>query len=177
MNHVITEGIGLDAVIKSIQEDLYPQLSQRWSTIDMYGRAYRNKTTDSEKLEWHTGSGDFTDVYFNDRVNGTVFFLEEDNHNTQDEVVFQTDVKVIAMLNLKELFGNTTRKDAEAQRDLVDLLRNLSDSRYTVEGISKGVDAVFSGESRNQLRYMDMHPKHCFSVNISLTYYLNDKCS
>lgn len=174
MNHVLTGMIGLDAEISRIQNDLYNVLP--WSNVDMYGRAYRNKTVDDEKLEWYIGSGEYKDVYFNDAVNGTIFFLDEENHTTSDEMVFQTDVQIIAMLDLESLFENSTRKDAEAQRDLVEALRKVSFERYEITGISKGVDAVFSGESRKQLRYMDIHPKHCFSVNVKLTYYLTDKC-
>lgn len=176
MNNVVSNSIGLDAVISRIQTDLYGELTSRWSNIDMYGRAYRNKTKEGEKLEFYTGSGEFRDVYYNDRVNGTVFFLDDESHTTQDEMVFQTDVKVIAMLNLEDLLGNDIRKDAQVQRDLVEALRKINDENFTISGISKGVDAVFAGESREGLKYLDMHPKHCFSVNVTLTYYLTDKC-
>jgi hypothetical protein len=176
MNNVVSDSIGLDAVISRIQTDLFAKLTEVWGSIDMYGRAYRNQTAGGEKLEWYTGEGESQDVYYNDNVKGTVFFLDQENHSTQDEMVFQTDVKVIAMLNLEDIYGNTTRKDSEAQRTMVEALREINYENFTIDGISKGVDAVFSGESKEGLKYLDMYPKHCFSVNVTLTYYLTDNC-
>ena len=73
--------------------------------------------------------------------------------------------------------GDYERLDAKAQRDAIEILRELSYGKYEIGTIDKGVDFVFTGYTTLGIRFNDMHPLHCFSVNIDINYYLTDKCS
>lgn len=179
MNNTITTTVGIDTVIQSIQTELYDSLVIDWvDSIDAYGRVYKNINADNETTpQWYKGSDEYKDVYYNDSYACNYIFIDDDNHNTEDEVVFTTNVKVVFMVDLSRILPlEQGRADMVAQNKVVELLRENALGRFTVTGITKGLRNVFSGFKTDSIRFSDIHPFHCFSVNISLNYYLTEKC-
>lgn len=181
MLHLRANPLGIDSEIQSIQTDLYNALIDTWiNKLQGYGRIYKDADGDSDtpKPFWFEDGIDYTEVYFDDKFAGTFFFIDDDNHNTEDSFNFSAEVKCVFMLNLREIFSEEQddRADAKAQRDAIHTLRELSHGKFEITGIQKGLQNVLSGLDVSQVGFEDMHPKHCFSVNFTLNYYFDNEC-
>jgi hypothetical protein len=179
MNNTISTTIGIDTVIQSIQTDLYNELTAQWEgSVDGYGRVYKNiDANGSLKPEWYLGNNEYKDVYYNDAFACSYMFIDDDNHTTEDEVVFNTPVKVVFMMDLERVKPEESgRADVIAQNDVIEVLRNFAFERFSITGITKGIRNVFRGFETKGIKFSDIHPYHCFSVDIQLSYYLTDKC-
>lgn len=179
MNYTRTSTVGIDTVVQSIQNDVYSNLVLKWgSEIDGYGRVYKNKNSDGEiKPEYYLGEKEYKQVYHNDGIIATFFFVDSGSHKTEDEYVYTTDSKFVFMVNLEKAFvGDTDRSDEKAHRDVLEILRNVAHERFTITGVEKGVDNVLSEFDTKGIKFHDIHPYHCFSVDMNLSYYITDKC-
>ncbi len=178
MNYLKTSAIGIDAVIKRIQTILYDTLIVDWvDNIDGYGRIYKNQQDDSFIPEFYVGNGQYKDTYYDDEKACTFCFIEEDEHSSTDELVFIAPVKCVFMVNLEKIFPlDVERSDTEAQRDVTVILRDSSNEQYQLQSIQKGIENVFSGFEVEQIKFSNIHPYHCFSINVDLSYYITEKC-
>lgn len=179
-NNLLTTPLGLDAEVQKIQTPLYAGLSSRWSgTLEGFGKSYKNEQKEGgTKLEWwNTSENDYQDVYFDDSSSDSTFFFIDDNSDTTtDEVVYTANLKCVFMMNLENIYpGIAGRQDAQAHRDAIETLRDVS-KKFKVTGIEKTIDAVFSGIDTDKIKFNDIQPLHCFAVLIELNYYLTDKC-
>lgn len=176
-----TNPIGIDIEIQSIQSDLYTALIALWvDKLDGYGRIYKDFDKEDDKLKpyWYTGEAQYKEVYFNDKLSGNFSFMDDEDHKTEDEFKFTSIVKIVFMLNLKEIFPlDTDRADSKAQRDVVNVLRELSFGKFSIVGIEKGIRNVFRGMDFSSIKFEDQQPLHCFSVNIKLSYHLDEGCT
>jgi len=174
MNHIRTSAVGIDAAIQSVQIALYDNLN--WtSKVDGYGRVYKNVKNDVVIPEVYIGKNEYKDAYYNDSMDCTFFFVDDDSHVSEDEFVFKSKVKCIFMVNLKNIYGNTDeRLDSNAQIDVVSILRDFN--YVDILGIEKGFKNVFSGMDTDSIKFVDIHPNHCFAINFDLSYYLTEKC-
>lgn len=176
MNFTTTSTIGIDTVIQSIQTELYASLISRWvDDIDGYGRVYVNKGDNGFIAQYYIAENDYKDVYYNDEKSGNFFFLTDKQSTTEDEYVYQNNTKIVFMLNLEKVVGSG-RQDELVRRDVIELLRNISYNRFTINGIDTGVEDVFRGLNSDKVNKADINPLHTFSVNVSINYYLTDKC-
>ncbi len=179
MNYLKASVIGLDAVIQRIQTELYDTLKVEWlDSIDAYGRIYKNTDKEGNFIpEFYVGGGEYKSSYYNDEKACTFFFIEDDTHPTEDELVFVAPVKCVFMVNLAKLFPTSTdRDDLEAQRDVMSILRNKSFEEFQITGIEKGLSNIFTGLETKGIKFSDIHPYNSFSINIDLSYYITDKC-
>ncbi len=181
MNNILTSPIGIDAEIQSVQTDLYTLLIARWvNSLDAYGRVYKNKDKNDDTVypQYINEDKSKSDVYYNDDFAGTFFFIDDDNHKSEDGFIFTSIVKCVFMVDLKKILSvSVDRADSEAQRDVVEFLRELSPGKFDIVEVQKGISNVFSGFNQEKIKDMDIQPFHCFSVNIKLSYNINDKCS
>lgn len=175
MNNTLTSPYGIDVDIQDIQVRLYEALSLKWGgDIDGYGRVYRNLNNEgSYDPDWYVGANEYKSVKYNDDFSCLFTFIDSNNHSTSDEYLFNTDVKVVFMVDLDRIFsGETDRVDSKAHLEVLEILRSYSFNRFSINGIEKGVKNVFSGFKTSDIQFTDIHPYHCFSVNIKLNYYL-----
>ena len=174
MNYKLDSTLSIDTVIQSVQNDLYNSLSIMWQgELNGYGRVHKN----GDKAEWYSGDGEYEDVYYNDEYSGNFFFIDSDSHNTDDEYVFTSDVKCVFMVNLNEILPNDAiRQDVKAQNQVVELLRKIADQRYTITGVDKDLSSIFRGLDSSVIAFENIHPTHCFAVNLKLNYYITDEC-
>lgn len=179
MNNTVTTTVGIDTAIKSLQTTIYDALTVAWGgNIDSYGRVYRNMTNDgSVNPRWFFGSKDYTDVYYNDEFSCVFCFIDSENHTTQDEFVYESDVRVVFMVDLERIMPTETdRGDMEAQLDVVNIIKRSYDGNYKVKGIVKGLRNVFKGFDTSNIKFTDMQPYHCFGIDLKLYYYITEKC-
>lgn len=180
-NNTLPTAIGLDKSVQRLQTHLFDFLSQRWSgDIDVFGRAYRNLDKKEDYvLEWFNGDkNDYEDVYYNDSSSDAVlFFIDSKSETTDDRVSYLADMKLVVMCDISKILPPTSsskRRDEEAHRDLVEAIRDSGST--TIEGIEKDMDTIFSGISTKDIKFNNIHPKHCFAVLLKVNYYLTDKC-
>lgn len=179
MNFVRTSVVGIDTVIQSVQTELYNSLVSQWvNNIDGYGRVYKNINGDGDVIpEFYVGKGEYKEAYYNDDKACTFMFIETDNHVSEDQFVYSNEVKCVFMVNLDKVYQNTTeRLDEFARRDVISILREASYEQFEITGIEKGINNVFSGFETKGIKFSDIHPYHCFSVKLNLSYYITDKC-
>lgn len=180
-NNRRTNAVGLDSSIQRVQDRVYDFLSGRWSgRLEGYGRAYKNIDKKGEfTYEWYSSTKkDYEDVYYNDSSEDVVFFfVESGTAQTEDNLSFNQDVKMITMCNLKQIVSNVTseRMDQEVHRDVVEGLRSANVTQ--INNVDTDIDTIFSGVQTKGIEFGNIHPLHCFSVTFSVNYYLNDKCN
>lgn len=179
MNFVSPYNVGIDNVINSVQTELYNLLIARWvDDINGYGRIYKNEDSQGKVTpKRHISEGDYEDVFFDDNFSGNFFFMDNDTHNSDDNLVYNAEVKCVFMVDLKKiLLDDTGRPDEIAHRDVIEFLRTISDERYTIKRVEKGVDTIFVGIDKSSIKVVDLNPLHIFAVVLDLNYYLTDKC-
>ena len=178
MNNLLTSAYGIDVAINDLQKDLYSGVTSAWSgDIEGYGRVHKKIKDDKTFPEYYKGDGQYKDVYYDDKLGAGFFFIVGDDDSTEDEMLFISKVKCVFMMNLERAYpSDDERSDIKAQRLVVSLLREYDYHGYVVTGISKTVSNIFSGFDTSKINTADVHPAHCFSINIDLSYYLTDKC-
>lgn len=180
MNYTTSIDVGIDTVINSIKNELYTLLQDRWSgEIDAYGRVYKNVDGQGKIVpEVPLDNNDLTSAFYNDQKAGVYFFIDSDTQSTEDEIVYTNEVKVTFMVDLTRILPNEPyRPDELARRDVVEFLRSISDERYGIVRVEKGIRSVFRDFDIDSIPFNDISPNHVFSVVIDLNYYLTDKCS
>lgn len=177
MNNTLSETYQIDTVLQGIQTPLYDSLIATWNTdkLDAYGRVYKNLTEQGDYVPevYNSVNKKYEEVYYNNQ--SCFFFIDDENHSTQDQHEYQTDVKIAFMVNLSDVKASTERVDSDVQRDAISAIRNLY-SDFTITGIEKGIDNVFRGFKTIGIKWNDMQPLHVFAIVGELKYIVNDKC-
>ena len=175
MNNLRTNTSGQDCVIKSLQTDIYNELSKQFDNVEGYGRVYRNNTDNGVIPEVFISGDDYGEVFLNDTQDVTFSFITSENHSTNDGQLYITEVKAVFWFNLEKL-DFEQRNDSEAQRIVSVILNDLIRGNEISE-IQTGLSNIFNGFNIDDLKYTDMQPYHCFSINFDIQYYLTKKCS
>ena len=174
---------GVDITIQSAQKYLYAELNKTWgtgdSTLDAYGRIYRNQSNDGYIPEAYDGKSEYKEVFFDDLKSGLFFFLlgEKQEYNgglfTPVAIIFEVNIPLIKP-------GYAWRADEEIRTD-VELLchgNRLKGLGFTLKGVETGIDSVFrefSGWRKEKgIKYGDEHPYHCFRLNFNLLYTISN---
>ena len=178
-NNIKLEALSIDSNIQSIQNMLYNTLINTWAdNLDGYGRIYKNLDKNNKiQPEFYTGKGENLEVYHNDNRAGTFFFIDDDDHKTEDGEVFTTEVKIVFMVNLKKIFPtDEERSDVKAQKNVLNILQEISHLSFKIKNIQKGIKNIFRGLDHSQIKFEDISPNHCFAVLIDLSYYIDNEC-
>ncbi len=162
---------GADRPIQRLQSHLYDGLRRTWGIkegdYNSFGRVYRNQTSKGYIPEAYMGSGEYRDTFIDDRFPVTSFFAVESPVNV-DEVTMRANVSLIFCVDLNRIKqGVKHRADEEAHLDVVELCNMYG---FAVKSIVTGIDKVFQEYSVARITFNDMHPHHCFRVNLSLMY-------
>jgi hypothetical protein len=189
INNTLTTATGIDSVIQSVQTDLYSNFTGIWSgDVSAYGRVHKNPANVGDEVpdyyrtskivvpEWYNSAlNDYEEVFYDDNYSCVFCFLIGDRDSTKDGLVFTADVKCVFMMDLSKVYpGIVERQDAKAQNEVADFMRDNANGRYIIQNIERGIDTIFYEYKTRGIRFSDMQPLHCFSVNLKLMYYL--KC-
>lgn len=192
MNNLLQRPIGLDKTIQGIQEDIYNEMQCVWQgNLVGYGRVEKTPVNDGESVpdyyqtskivipEWYNARlKDYEEVYYNDDNAAQFCFLVGDTDSPIDERTFVSQGKVVFWVDLSRIYPiEEERATSRAHRDVMEVLRNFNLGRYEIGNIEKRIDIIFREYKTSNVQFNDMHPLHCFAVNLDLTYYLTDKCS
>lgn len=191
MNNVLSNPLGLDEAIQSIQVDLYNQIGCIWNgDIQGYGRVEKTPNNTGENVptyyqtskivipEWYNSEKkDYEDVYYDDSKSCVFCFLKGDLDTTIDSLVYTSKVKVVFMVDLTKIYPNETERTSEkSHRDAVEILRNYDYQKYNIRGIESRIEIIFREYVTDKIKFNDMHPYHCFAILLDLEYFLTDKC-
>lgn len=174
MNYNNYPSIGIDANIKILQDALHDHLG--FSTVDFYGRVQKVISKDRKGIvpEVHVSRTERKEVFYDDvkAPGGNVFFVDNNEHSTNNGTVFTAKVKIVFMLNLfKVKETGTFRPDSEIQAIVLKFINKLKIIEVT--GIEKGIDNVLSEFNIERIKLNDSNPYHTFSVNGNLNYLFN----
>mgnify|MGYP003667490317 CR=1 FL=1 len=190
MNNTLTSAEGLSAAIQSIQEELYRATVDLWAVeVEGFGKVYKNVQNSSEDIPkfyksskifipevYNSSTGNYEDVFYNNSKSCVFCFLIDDKDSTEDGLLFTTKVKVVFMVNLKQIYAiETERQDSRVQRQIVGFLRDINGD-YKINEVERGIDNIFNQYTTSGVKFDDMQPLHSFAVNLDLNYYLTDEC-
>lgn len=161
--------IGIDHKIYLLQKSLYSKTG--WNNIEVYGRVYRNPNDGGYKPEAYVKDGEYKDVFTNDLKSGTIFFIENEVHTFTGGYEFETEVKIVFMLDLKKLFGTNVRNDQEVHQKAI--LEVRKHKYFTLTKIEKGVENILKGFNTSNIKINDMQPYHVFAIVGKLKYSIN----
>jgi hypothetical protein len=189
-----TAPIGVDIPVQRFQQALYPLLLKLWglpdagaldaqasTRWDSYGRAFRNQTIDGYVPEAFIGDTnqniEYGELYFNDTLAVTSFFglgeIAPFKSGTAIAPVFW--IFTVDLTKVKP--GITWRADEEVRNDLQRLCQ-VPRYGFVLNQTITGIDGVFKEYAGFRkavgIKYRDQQPFHCFRLNFSVAYNIND---
>jgi hypothetical protein len=178
----LTNPIGIDWYVQKLQTYVHDQLLSKWavqsSDYIAYGRCYRNKTDNGYVAEHYTGAGNYKEVYWDGSVSAVSFF--GNGNVSRRGAMASVDVHLVFFVNTELIKPSIEhRADEEVRQDVSAILGTNKDG-FQVAGIDFGIENVlreYPGSRRDErLKYIDMHPVHCFRINLKLNYDPNKIC-
>lgn len=182
-----TNPVGLDFYIQKLQTRLHTILldADHWNLADptkykAYGRCHRNKTTDGYIAENYEGGNEYKEVFWDDTLIALSFFGIGNSGIKAGTINSEADIHFVMFANLSKLAlkdddNNTIahRADEEIRKMITDIIGKHSFG-FTYVSTELWVENVlreYSGSRRDQrLKFLDMHPVHCFRINLKLVY-------
>lgn len=184
-----TNPAGIDWYIQQLQTKLHTQLIAAWALQDAtkyeaYGRCYRNKRENSYIAEVYVSGNEYKEVFWNDQLAALSFFGT--SSQIKRGLKAEADVHFImfadlSKLALTDISGNPIahRADEELRQSVIEIIgRGLYG--FTIQSVELWLENVlkeYQGSFRDQrLKAVDMHPIHCFRVNLKLLLDPNKIC-
>jgi len=174
--------VGIDAVINNINNIVFKELG--WTSegdnpvnYTAYHRALKNPKNggvipEVYEIDTTSRTGEYTESLYDDRLDASSFFYIDDNLQAIDNgrmftttisMVFQVDLSVVAD-NIKH------RGDSEIHRVVVNAINK--GAYGSVSNVVMGIPNVYSEFDQSQIEFTDMHPFHCFRVDVEVAYQL-----
>jgi len=177
-----TDPVGIDVQIQRLQQFLYKSLSATWG-IDpdseawaCYGRCYKNKTENGYIAEVYAGKGEYKEVYWNDDVWSVSFFGLSDR--IEFDVTNKAKVHLVFFVNVEKLKPAIVhRADEEIRKDVQNAI-GAGLFGFQLDSIDLWLENVlreYTGSRRDErLKFVDMQPVHCFRINLTSSYNINN---
>lgn len=169
MNNTVQNPKGIDKPIQRLQNHLYSTLG--W-TVNMYGRVYKTQTENGLIPQPYKGNGEYLkDAFFVDKGNNdaNIFFIDADRHVTKDNINFTSEVKIVFMVNLKELYPTSTnRADEDCHEHVYNIIRQRSSFKFL--RLEKTIKTVFRDFSQDTIQKLDTQPYHTFAMVGTINY-------
>jgi len=178
--------VGIDTTIDAIQTKLYKYFTEncKWVKYGSYHRAYKNEKEGQIIPEIYTNKEEYVEVLYNDKYNGTSFFLSdyESKLIDRDQGIYQQGISAIFQLNIKDLYGQIShRADEEAREEITRAFKLIEETiSHEITGIVTGVNKVYEDLKLNSIFEKDayrndMGKKLLLRVNLNIKYYY-DNC-
>lgn len=177
-----TNPVGVDLVIQKLQKTIHDSLIDKWgisvsADYEAYARASRNKTDDGYIAEVLTTGNAYKEVYWNEALTAISFFGSS-TRSTQELGNLNTDVHLVFFVNLGKAKPSIThRADEEVRKDVINACE-FGSFGFLLESVETGLENIlreYPGSRRDdRLKAVDMQPVHCFRLNFSLSYDINN---
>lgn len=175
-----TGPVGIDYNLQLLQTDLHAQLLTKWSiTTDdykSYGRCYRKPTDAGYIAASYTTGDEYEEMKFDDNtLKAFSFFGQSPKVNFNNIEV--TEVHLIFFVDLKALKPSIAhRADEEVRKDVISFISSATYG-FAYNGFEIYLENVlreYPGSRRDsRLSIVDMHPYHCFRINLKVQYDIN----
>jgi hypothetical protein len=175
--------IGIDWYIAALQTEIHDRLIEKWKLQDTlyksYPRCYKNKTDNGYIAETYIGGVNYQEVYYDPSIAVSSFFGITGN-TKRSGALATADVHLVFFADLKKIKPDIEhRADEEVRQDVTSLFA-LSLCEFSMLSCETGIENVlrdYPGSRRDErLKYIDMHPVHCFRINLKLIYNPNKIC-
>ena len=176
-----TNPVGIDTVINNINKLVFDDLG--WLSSDennpvdytAYHRALKNPKNggiipEVYDIETETSTGEYTESLYDDRLGASSFFYVADEQNPIDNGrMYNTTLSMVFQVDLSKVADNIKhRGDAEIHRVVC---KAINKGYYgKVSALVTGISNVYSEFDQSQIEFTDMHPFHCFRVDIDVSY-------
>lgn len=162
---------GIDIPIQNLQQRLYDHLRKTWglseSDYNSFGRVYRNRTERRYVPEAYIGNGEYQETFIDDRFPVTSFFSVGETVNNNMGTM-KAAVSLVFCVDLNRIKPDIKhRADEEVHFDVWGLCDMFMRSR---DSIVTGIDNVFREFPGARIKFDDIHPFHCFRINLSVMY-------
>lgn len=177
-----TNPTGADWYIQELQTKLHTKLLVEWNISSddykCYGRCYRNKSDDGYIAQNYEASNEYKEVYWDDTLKAISFFGVGNTANLS--VGANANVHLVFFVNLAALAPAIShRADEEVRQQVLNAIGSNAFG-FSVDSVETSIENVlreYSGSRRDErLKYVDMHPIHCFRINLTLNYNVNKNC-
>ena len=172
--------VGIDTVINNINNLVFKELD--WLSANeipvnytAHHRALKNPRNggivpEVYEIDTNTRSGEYVESLYDDSLDASSFFYVEDTQTPIDNgLLFNTTVSMVFQVNLDKVADNIKhRGDSEIHRVVINAINK---GIYgNVSGLVTGIQNVYSEFDQSQIEFTDMHPFHCFRVDIDISY-------
>ena len=164
---------GVDKVINDLNEQLFNDLTtvNGWEDYNAYHRAYKNPTQNGIVAEvFDKDDKDYKEVFFDDTLNASSFFVIEDEMPATDNGrIFTTTISAIFQVDLSTIAGKIeTRADEEI---VAQVINSLQLNKFgEISSVTRGIENVYSGFRTDQIQYTDMQPFFCFKIDLEVNF-------
>jgi hypothetical protein len=168
--------VGVDKAIEELQTKLHTGLVSLWDLEDTsvykcYGRCYRNRRESGYVAEVYEGNNEYKECYWDDSLYALSFFGLSDT--IEIGVQSSVDAHLIFFVDLSRVLSGADRNDEKARVQILNIL-GAGDMYSPVKSVELTLDNIlreYKGSITEQLRnHVEMHPVHCFRVNLELIY-------
>ena len=180
MLYAKTSPIGIDFRIQKLQAFLHSELLTAWgletAKYESYGRCYRNKKDAGYVAEVYTGSDQYKEVYWQDGLSAISFFGVSDK--IMSKLGETANVHLVFFVDISKLKPTIThRADEEVRADVMSRVEMFGFSLVSVDLWIENVLKEYAGSYRDErLKAVDMHPIHCFRLNLKINYQVSKNC-
>lgn len=179
-----TDPVGIDYMIQQIMAEIHPRIMAAWDLdpeveienklFQFHGRSYRNQTSNGFVAEVYTADNQYKEVYWNDALHGIAFFGTNGTEKHQIAGYETTQVHLVFFVNLDKIKPSIThRADEEVRNEVIKIISEenrdfiFKSNDIWLENVLK----EYPGSLReDRLKFVDMHPVHCFRLNFELNY-------
>jgi hypothetical protein len=169
--------VGKDVAIQRFQTRLHTSLLAAWTAIDTdkyacYDRCYPNKKVNGYVAEVYNGNNEYQPVYWDDNYSVISFFGISDKEVFN--MMMEIPVHLVFFVDLSKVKpDNTNRADEEVRRDVLSIIGKgllgftFQSLEIRIENVLKEYKSTLVDD---RLKTVDMHPVHCFRINLLLKY-------
>lgn len=170
--------VGLDLEMHKIQTLVYTYLTTNscvkgdYSNYESYNRVYKNETKDGVVAETFLTGNDYKDVFLNDNVGVSSFFIANDDEDYITPTRKQRTISLIFQINLSKVYPNIPhRADEEFHNEVSNALAGLKKPSIKL-GAKVGINNVYSEFEVQKLKdkFHDMQPYHVFRQDFEVQY-------
>lgn len=162
--HAKANPVGLDRQLYKIQQKLD---AINWNNIEVYGKMYVNKSGNDTIAEAYVASGEYKEVFIDDRETAVFGFFVGDNRSGLNMI--RVPVELVCSCRLDKIYDSTERKDEEALLTVHKIIKKHTFLANEGE-IRTGLENVFSRVSTERLKFRDMQPWFNFSIGFDVIY-------
>lgn len=127
--------------------------------IKIYGKIESNDNIPT----WYTGSGDYCEVFLNDKASAEIGFVVKDINE------LDADVDIVCSVKLNEVHGDSLRNEEKARLELLRAI-DRSGKYLPINGVKEGIEDCLSDFDIERYNESDMQPWYVFAIETNIRY-------